>query len=158
MSATREAYRRGGQSLERLVDTGTVDTRMARSRFLRISAGAVFGAAATAFLPRYAEAHCPSDDRHPCFGFHLCQPSDGCNTHEADCCDNNDNVCAQSCNAGGIGCPSGNSCWYCCHSGERYKCCDCCRDAPECSDPCICRFHVGTCSCSTQNCWGPAGC
>jgi hypothetical protein len=155
MNNPQVAYTQGQASLEELIDDGAVSNRIARSRFLRLSGAALFGAAATAFLPRAAWAHCPETDVHPCFGYPLCPPKIGCENRESNCCSNQNQRCSSDCDSfGPLGCPSGEVCWYCCHNGTRYKCCDC-RDNAN-SAKCICRFIVGTCSCG--NCPGPTPC
>lgn len=159
MKVTAE-YTEGQESLEGLVRNGVVDTRIARSRFLRASGAALFGGAMVAFLPRSARAHCPPDAVHPCYGYPLCYNGDGgCENTESGCCRSDLENCDPHCAAGYQGCPTGTACWYCCHQGTRYKCCDCCRSTTRpcpSNQLCICRFRVGTCSCGS--CPGPAGC
>lgn len=141
----RTAFEDVQAMLESTAEVG-LERRFVRSRFMRISSAALFGAAASAFLPRYAEAHCAETGPHPCFGFPLCgDGNQGCNNHEADCCSDTNNYCSNSCDHNTITCDTQGAtfnCWVMCHEGKRYRCCDCKRGP---GNFCICRFQTGTC-------------
>lgn len=134
------------QGLESIARNGMAG-RLARSRFLKLSGGVLFGGAVSAFLPRYSDAHCDPNGTHPCFGPPRCFPSSGCSNPEAGCCSASMNNCTSACTPSqGTGCPAdggSNHCWFCCHEGSRYKCCDCKQGN---GTFCICRFRVGTCT------------
>lgn len=122
-------------------------TSFGRSRFMRMSAAAVFGLAASAFLPGRADAHCPTSSEHPCFGFDLCggYPSTGCNNAEAHCCSNTKNYCSDACDHNQTTCDTNgpqHNCWVMCHEGKRYRCCDCKKEE---GGFCMCRFQTGLC-------------
>lgn len=124
----------------------SLERRLVRSRFLRVSSAAFFGAAASAFLPRYAEAHCVETGNHPCTVYELCgSGNQGCNNDEAACCSDTNNYCSNSCDHNDPTCDSQGAtfnCWVTCHQGKRYRCCDCKRGP---GNYCMCRFQTGTC-------------
>src|SRR3712207_1300355 len=121
MKVTAE-YTEGQESLEGLVRNGVVDTRIARSRFLRVSGAALFGSAMVAFLPRSARAHCPPDAVHPCYGYPLCYNGDGgCEDTESGCCRAREQHSDPHCAARWHGGPTGPPCRECGHPGTRYN-------------------------------------
>ena len=153
MFEPKQAYAEAQESLEGLVNNGLATSRLSRSRFLRVSGAGLFGAGVSLFLPRRADAHCPTGsytNEHPCYGYNLCgsNADANCENNRAGCCvEGASSGCDPHCYAGYLGCPTGSTCWYCCHQGVRYRCCDCCRNTTRpCQSPCICRFKVGTCS------------
>lgn len=120
--------------------------RYARNRFMRLSSAALFGFSASLFLPRYAEAHCPPNGKHPCYGLPLCGTDNaGCENREARCCSSTQNYCTAECDHNVVTCDAQGTqynCWVTCHEGHTYRCCDC-RQGD--GDFCICRFRTGTC-------------
>ena len=138
------AYAEGQEALEGVVGSGWVDTPLARSRFLRLSAATLFGGAVALILPSRATAHCADDSPHPCEGYGRCTPNPGCENCESNCCNCSEQNCSADCDSfGDLGCHNGRPCWVTCHNGTRYKCCDCKDNAS--TDPCICRYVKGSC-------------
>ena len=132
MGVATSTFREGQDQLEAVIDDGAADTWLGRNRFLKLAGAGLFGAAVTTFLPNPEEALGGCGSSAPCFGYELC-----C----AGCC--LPNRCDDHCNAGWLGCPTGEQCWYTCSAGGKLiKCCDC-----RCNgcQPCICRYNVGTC-------------
>ncbi len=135
--STKSAFVEGQTALEELVDQGVSKTHLARSHVLRLLSGGLLGAAISIFLPAgKASGHAaPCPDPFPCYGF-PCAPWFNA------CCRSDLLFCDPHCDGGYYGCPSGGLCWYVCHVGVRYKCCDC--KCYACNIY-ICRFVVGTC-------------
>lgn len=134
MGEARTTYQEGQDQLETLVAEGFSDSRLGRSRFLKLAGVGLFGAAVTVLLPNPPRAMgACGPEPLPCYGYPQC-----C----SGCC--LPNKCDPHCNQGWLGCPTGEQCWYTCSAGGiMIKCCDC----SECSscERCICRFNVGTC-------------
>jgi hypothetical protein len=100
---------------------------LARNRVLVGLGTAMFGLAASAVMPKRAEA-----DHGPVFY--------GCNT--CSCCVWGPGCCVDNCTTCYCGCHTGGICWYTCFHGDYYKCCDFKHPGDNC---CICRTYLGSC-------------
>lgn len=97
-------------------------SRIARRRFLTVSAAAFFGLAGKMMFPEVAHASCSFP---PCSGPRCC-----------DCC-----VWGPGCT-----CCDGlytgvydNACWTCCYGGHWWKCCD----FWQYGSLCLCKLYLG---------------
>src|SRR5215204_514147 len=124
MNTVQDTFREVQAALESDADTVLGESRLARSRLLRITGGALFAWAVSTFLPSSAWAHCPTGDNHPCEGHPLCggYPTTGCENREAYCCSDQNNTCYSNCNPGPNNPTCDHSydlnCWHTCDQGS----------------------------------------
>ncbi len=119
----------------------TQSSRFGRRKILKTLGATLFGGVAGALVhasPAYAAACSNASPGAGCYGFKKC-----------NCCSAY-SCCAPSCTplygaCSDVGYGSGPNYWYTCQGGYMYACADFYQSCNGGSNPCICRFYIGTC-------------